>query len=491
MSHPRFVATLLATAFLAPAVASSAPRPSDPIFGISSGFGRAVAIAGDYAFVGEPSEAIPRAGGEGPAPVVVPGVVHVYRRGATGWKEVDKLVNPGSAGRDGFGISLATDGVTLLVGQLLPPAAAGGRGGRGAVAAPPPPDSARGAVFVYRRNAAGKWIAGGTLAAPDARPGSQYGMTLAVAGDLALVGAPADSGGGVVTAFRRSKSGDWSASGHLPAQGVIAGDHFGAAIAINGDRVAVGAPNHDTKGAVYVFKTADNSWTQETSLENRLVPDNAALGSAVALKGDRVFAGAPGASFQAPPAAAPAAGPGTVPQGAQTAAQAAAGRGRGAVAPVTGMTVIFEQNPAKQWRTIATLTPFDYSASRFGATVAAVGDELWIGAPLSDGMGRIFRARADKDGSWTSMTKLNVDSIDAGAQFAATFAVGTAAAVIGMPGDGGGAGTVAFLGKTATGNWVLKHTTFPPVADPFTAVGGKEVKCGPDGKAAGFGCSNT
>jgi len=491
MSHPRFVATLLAAAFVAPAVASPAPRRAEPVFGVSSGFGRAVAIAGEFAFVGEPSEAIPRAGGEGPAPVVVPGVVHVYRRSATGWKEVDKLVNPGSAGRDGFGISLATDGVTLLVGQVLPPAVGGGRGGRGAVPAAPPPDSARGAVFVYRRNAAGKWAGSGTLVATDARPGSQYGMTLAVAGDLALVGAPADSAGGVVTAFRRTKAGDWGVAGRLPAQGVVAGDHFGAAIAITGERVAVGAPNHDTKGAVFVFKAgADNSWSQETSLENRLLPDNAQLGAAVALKGDRVFAGAPGASFQAP-AAAPAAGPGTVPATAQTAAQAAAGRGRGAVAPVTGMAVIFEQNPAKQWRTIATLTPFDYSASRFGSTVAAVGDELWIGAPLSDGMGRIFRARADKDGSWSSMTKLTVDSIDAGAQFAATFAVGTDAAVIGMPGDGGGAGTVAFLGKTPTGNWVLKHTTFPPVADPFTAVGGKEVKCGPDGKAAGFGCSNT
>ena len=489
MRQARIVAVLLVAGFVSRAVAFPAPGSADPLRDLLSGFGRAVAIAGEYAFVGEPSETAGRGGGEGPAPVVSPGIVHVYRHGATGWKEVDKLVNPGSVGRDGFGISLATDGSTLLVGQVIPPGGGGGgRGGRGAAAAPPPADTARGAVFVYRKGTNGKWASSGTLQFNGARAGSQYGISLAVAGDLALVGAPADSAGGVVVAFQRAKLGDWVLTNLLPGQGVVAGDRFGAAIAIGGDRVAVGAPGHDTKGAVFVFKRgAGLTWEQETSLENRVIPDNAQLGTSVALKGDRVFAGAPGASFQQP-APVPTAGPGTTPQ---TAAQAAGGRGRGAVAPVTGMAVIFEQNPAKQWRAVATLTPFDYSAARFGSAIAAVGDELWIGAPLSDGMGRIFRARADKDGSWSGMTKLTVDSIDTGSQFAATFAVGADAAVIGMPGDGGGAGTVAFLGKSATGNWMLKNTTFPPVADPFTAVSGKEVKCGDDGKAAAFGCSNT
>ncbi len=488
MNKLRVVAIVLFAWAISPTVGFSASRARDSFGDQLSGFGHAVAIAGEYAFVGEPSEALPRVGGEGPAPLIVPGVVHVYRRGPTGWKEVDKLVNPGSAGRDGFGIALATDGATLLVGQVLPPGGgAGGRGGRGAAATSPAPDSAHGAVFVYHRSAAGKWTAAGTLDASAAHAGAQYGSALAVAGDLAFVGAPADSAGGLVYSYKRGPKGDWSAAGTLPAQGVVAGDHFGTAIAINGDRVAVGAPGRDTKGAVFVFGgTPDHSWAQVTSLENRTIPDNAQLGAAVALKGDRVFAGAPGASFQAP-VVAPAAAPSAVPQ---TAAQAA-GRGRGAVAPVTGMTVIFEQNPAKQWRAVGTLMPFDFSNARFGSSLGMVGDELWIGAPMSDGMGRIFRARADKDGSWSGMTKLNVDSIDAGAQFGATFAVSNDAAIIGMPGDGGGGGTVAFLAKSPTGNWTLKSTIFPPVPDALKAVSGKEIKCGDDGKASEFGCSNT
>jgi choice-of-anchor B domain-containing protein len=488
VNKSRVVAILLLAWAMSPTVGFSASRLRDPLRDELSGFGHAVAIAGEYAFVGEPSEVLPRAGGEGPAAVIVPGVVHVYRRGPTGWKEVDKLVNPGSAGRDGFGIALATDGTTLLVGQVIPPGGgAGGRGGgRGAAATPPLPDSARGAVFVYHRSATGKWTAAGTLDASRARAGSQFGTALAVAGDLALVGAPADSAGGWVYSYTRSRNGDWTLAATLPAQGVVAGDHFGASIAISGDRIAVGATAHDAKGAVYVFKrAADGSWSQESSLESRAIPDNAQLGAAVALKGDRVFAGAPGASF---PPAPVAVAPGTAPAAGR---QGGGGGGRGNAVPVPGMAVVFEQNPAKQWRAVATLMPFDFSNARFGSSLAAVGDELWIGAPLSDGMGRIFRAKADKDGNWTGMTKLDVDSIDAGAQFGATFAVSTDGAVIGMPGDGGGGGTVAFLGKSPTGNWLLKSTTFPPVPDALKAVSGKEVKCGDDGMAAEFGCSNT
>ena len=149
----------------------------------------------------------------------------------------------------------------------------------------------------------------------------------------------------------------------------------------------------------------------------------------MAYHGDRIVAGAPGASFSLTAAAAPGGGRGT--NGAagrqggaaagtanpavvgtpvvgavpiqQTAAQAiaatAARGGRGAAAPVTGMVVVFDQNPAKQWRATGTFTPFDFAAARFGASVSIVGDDLWIGAPMADGMGRIFRIHSDKDGS--------------------------------------------------------------------------------------------
>ena len=96
-----------------------------------------------------------------------------------------------------------------------------GGGGRGAAATPPPPDTARGAVFVYRRSATGKWSSAGTLDGSGARPGAQFGIALAVVGDLALVAAPADSAGGWVYSYRRAQNGEWALAGTLPAQGVV------------------------------------------------------------------------------------------------------------------------------------------------------------------------------------------------------------------------------------------------------------------------------
>jgi choice-of-anchor B domain-containing protein len=128
----------------------------------------------------------------------------------------------------------------------------------------------------------------------------------------------------------------------------------------------------------------------------------------------------------------------------------------------------------------------------FGTALGVVGDELWIGAPGSDGAGRIYRARADKDGMWTGMTKLGVDTVEAGAQWSASFAVSGNRAVVGMPGDGAGGGTVAFLSKSpASGSWSLASMSMPPIESRFAEVRGKEVKCSAEGMASAFQCSGT
>jgi choice-of-anchor B domain-containing protein len=466
----------------------------DPVRDQFTAFGRAVAVSGEYAFVGEPS-----AGGRGGGAAVA-GIVHVYRRGPAGWKEVDQITAPGSASGDAFGIALAVDGATLLVARTPPVPPRAGRFVNGAVQLDPiVPDTSRGAVFAYQRGADGKWHEAGQVGQGVA--GSQFGAALAFKGTTVLIGAPTDSGGGGVHVFRRSQDGAWTSAGSLPAQGLAPGDRFGASVAIDGDRAAVGAPGRRLKGAVFIFhRAADGAWSQETEqLAASTAPDNGQLGTAVAVSGDRVFAGAPAANFAAPVTPTPA-------QQAQinamdsAARKAAAAAGQPAPQSVSrsfgpqiqaGMTVIFERGRSGSWHSVATLIPFNMASDRFGSALAVVGDELWIGAPGSDGMGRIYRARHDADGNWTSMTKLVFDSVDANAQFSAAFAVAGDVAVVGMPGDGGGAGTVAFLGRTPAGSWTLKGTSFPPQKEQYAAVSGKEVKCGTDGKASDFACSNT
>ncbi len=481
-------------------------------------FGRSVAIAGDVAFVGEPNVGGGGRGGRGGPPPAA-GIVHLYRQSAGSWRHAGQLLSASSSGGDGFGSALAAEGATLLVGQVSPPPVAAnafaGRGGPGApqqAVAPPPADTAVGSVQVFRRGADMKWSANGTL--PSTRSaGGQFGAAIVLAGDLALVGAPGEANrGGAVFLFRRARDGAWSAAGTLPAQGLVAGDLFGAAIAIDGDRVAVGAPGRKVKGAMYVFRRdAAGTWTQETEqAAPQNLPDNSQFGASVAVKGDRVIAGAPNTNFT--PTILPnpvrdsllaslvATTPGSARDSivARLATLAGAGgrggfgggRGGSIVGLGAGMVITYERASFGSWRMVSTLAPFDFGNVAFGSALGVVGDELWVGAPGSDGNGRIYRARADKEGGWSAMTKLGVDTVEAGAQWSAAFAVSGDNAIVGMPGDGGGGGTVAFLGRTRAGDWTLKSLGTPPVVERFAAVSGKEVNC-TSGMATAFECSNT
>ena len=94
-------------------------------------------------------------------------------------------------------------------------------------------------VHAYVRGADGNYASAGTLPAPDVA-GSQFGAALAIAGDMAYVGAPGE-GSGVVHVFRHTTTG-WADAGTLSAAGLDAEAAFGSAIAVAGNRIAVGAP---------------------------------------------------------------------------------------------------------------------------------------------------------------------------------------------------------------------------------------------------------
>ncbi|MBC8089832.1 MAG: choice-of-anchor B family protein [Phycisphaerae bacterium] len=339
--------------------------------------------------------------------------------------------------------------------------------------------------------------------------GAQFGAAMAVAGDIALVGAPGELNGGTVYVFARAKDGSWSAAGSLPAQGVAAGDRLGASIAIDGNRVAVGAPSRKGKGVAYIFRRDGTTWVQESEqVAPATVPANAQFGAAVAVKGDRVIVGAPASNFSVPagnaardslfaalalattPAERTAIFERMTAAATPTGGRGGQGGGRGNAGVTTGGVIAFERASFGSWRQVSSLAPFEFSNVNFGSAISVVGNELWIGAPGSDGSGRIYRLTADKDGGWSGMKKLGVDTIESGAQWAASFAVSGDKAIVGMPGDGGGGGTVAFMGRTPTTDWSLKSLSMPPVPPRYAKVTGKEAKC-VDGKVGEFECSST
>lgn len=144
-----------------------------------------------------------------------------------------------------------------------------------------------------------------TIVPPDLRAGIHFGQAVALDGDTLAVGAPFAALGeqfilplrGAVYIFTRS-GGQWTFRQKLSASPSGSLDEFGAALALDGDRLLVGAPAADPAeeedaGAAYLFERVDGVWSQQAVLSASYPQANAQLGTAVALQGALALAGAP------------------------------------------------------------------------------------------------------------------------------------------------------------------------------------------------------
>lgn len=160
--------------------------------------------------------------------------------------------------------------------------------------------SSSGAVSMFRRDET-TWSLHTVLTADDPSGFDHFGTKVSMSGDWLAVGAPfedqAGSSAGAVYMFRL-EDGMWSQQAKLVGSDVDASDHFGAAVDIRGDFLAVGAPEKNdgtpAMGAAYVFRLVNGSWTQDAKLSPGPLDSSDRFGFSVAVDGERVYVGAPG-----------------------------------------------------------------------------------------------------------------------------------------------------------------------------------------------------
>ena len=173
-----------------------------------------------------------------------------------------------------FGISSSIDGDVAVVG-----ARAGG--------------ASNGSVYVYRYD--GVWLFEQKLEASDLQPDDLFGTSVAVSGNLLVVGASGSDGTGAAYAFRHNGT-MWAPEGSkLTASDAMAGDRFGISVSNNGTSLLVGAsPTGGATGAAYVFGFEDPDWIEKAILP---VPEGAPAddhyGFSVSLGSDLAVVGAP------------------------------------------------------------------------------------------------------------------------------------------------------------------------------------------------------
>ena len=355
----------------------------------SDGFGYSISASGDTLLVG--------AFRDNTAAGPQTGAAYIFVRDGSSWRLQQKLLAPGAAPGDAFGVSVALDGDTAVIGAWLADTPAG-------------IDAGAAYVFVRTGNV---WTSQQKLTPPDGAIHDHFGVSVAVSGDTVVVGAPGHataSGSDAGSAYVFVRSGTvWTQQWRLEASNGAMFDDFGGSVTVAGDTAAVGADLHDTpsgtnSGTVYVFARSGTVWTEQV----RLLPSNAGpsdrSGASVSLDADTIVAGAIGGG---------------------------GGRGAAHVWVRTGPTWTFQQE----------LLAADGSAvDWFGRYVSVRGDAIVVGAPNDDpsgidqaGSAYVFERSG---GSWAQSGKLLAPTPRFQALFGQSVAVVDAAvSAVGAYGD--------------------------------------------------------
>ncbi len=259
--------------------------------------GCSVAIDGDYAIVGALGEDLDEMGGNA---VTDAGCAYIFKRSGNVWTEQQKLVASDRATLDEFGGSVAISGDHAIVGARLEDHDATGGS----------ESSAAGSAYIFVRNG-DAWTQQAKIIASDRATLDEFGGSVAISGDHAIVGARLedhDASDGAYfssagSAYLFVRSGDtWTQQQKIVASDRNTEDEFGASVAIHGDHAIVGAPfeDHNASGGVYSFKAGSayifarygDIWTQQQKIvaSDRDLGDE--FGWSVAINGDRAIIGA-------------------------------------------------------------------------------------------------------------------------------------------------------------------------------------------------------
>jgi hypothetical protein len=420
-------------------------------------FGEFIALSGDVAVVG-----VPDYDDENDL-----GAVYVFRNdGAGTWTEEDKLLAPADSAEVPFGAqfgrTLDVSGDTLLVGAFNGFDDNGDRVG---------------AVYVYRYDGMGGWDETAKLTGEGVDYVHQFGKSVALSGDTAVVGARgaflADSAGlacvfwydgaswvqqQTLTAPGSSSSGDSFINfgrsvaisettvlvGHgsdeiylfrnipdikLVADDGASGDDFGNAVALSDDMALVGAPGDDddanSSGSAYLFRYDGANWFDEDKLTAPDAAQDDRFGSSVALAGDIAAIAAPDADLYA------------------------------------GVAYVYRYG-GSSWGAGVELPASGLAADdQLGKSIAAAADTVVVGAPDADLLAGAAYVFWYNGASWIQQARLSASDAAAGHEFGSSVAISGDTLVVGAPaGEDTGAAGQAYVFRRDAGAWTQE---LPPL----------------------------
>jgi len=299
-----------------------------------------------------------------------------------------------------------------------------------------------GSVYVFVRSG-GNWSLQGKLYADGAAAGDQFGSSMCLLTNVAVIGASrADTAlgndAGSVYVFSRSGS-NWIQQAKLTASDGAASDHFGCAVSLSGDTVLIGADGvatagGDNAGAAYAFVRLGSNWSQQA----RLIADDSYFweffGRSVSVSGDNAFIGVPEAD----------------PVGYNS-----------------GKAYIFRRSGGA-WAQQAML--ISSNGGMFGHCVSVSGDTALVAAPSANAV-HVF---VDSGSNWSQEAVLHTDDAVGGDFFGGSVLLSGDRALIGSTWDttpdGCQAGS-AYVFVRSGSNWIQQAHLTAPAGAPYDYFG--------------------
>jgi hypothetical protein len=365
--------------------------------GFGDQFGGSVSLSGDTLVVGAPLESSNATGVNGDQSnnaAGFSGAAYVFVRSGTTWVQEAYLKASNTGAADHFGTSVAVSGDTLVIGAPGESSnATGVNGNQNSESV-----SGSGAAYVFVRNGS-IWSQQAYLKASNPGQDDGFGGDVALSGGTVVVGASGERSNatgvngnqsdnsamyaGAAYVFVRSGT-TWSQQAYLKASNTVQsgeGDSFGAAVAVSGETVVVGAPNEDSSatgvngnqsddsdssaGAAYVFVRNGTAWSQQAYLKASDT-DPYWFGLSVAVSGDTVVVGSPYAFFS------------------------------------YGAAYVFVRS-GSTWSPQASLRASNFgSGDRFGESVAVWGDVMVAGAPGESSSATGVNGAQNNEGAYAS-----------------------------------------------------------------------------------------
>ena len=240
-------------------------QPSGDAF-IFGFYGFDVSISGNYAVVGAPNS-----GANG-------GTAYIFSRSDTsvGWNFDKKISASDAYSGENFGRSVAISGNNIIVGS-------------GGILSP---GDSSGAVYFFQKNN-DEWTELIKFTADTPTGGDQFGWSVDIEGDYAIVGAPSDGTTGAAYIYHWNGT-SWEKETRITPTDGVPGDLFGESVSISGTTICVSAfGNNDSAGVCYVYSKSSSGWEQSAKIISSDINTGDGFGKSVSISKDWIACGAP------------------------------------------------------------------------------------------------------------------------------------------------------------------------------------------------------